>query len=161
MDILKLVDLQRKLDNKIYLKFNLDENATFVKRKLALIVELGELANEVRCFKFWSVKKRSEESVILEEFVDCLHFCLSLGITMQIDFSSLQCESSKTTNLTTSFLNLNTLVTSLELNSISEYETLYCELFNLANNLGFSTDSVLEAYLEKNKQNHNRQDNNY
>ena len=47
---------------------------------LALLVEIGELANETRSFKFWSVKPASEKKIILEEFVDGIHFILSLGI---------------------------------------------------------------------------------
>ncbi len=49
-----------------------------LKRDLALTIELAELANETRCFKYWSSKGPSEREVILEEFVDSIHFLLSL-----------------------------------------------------------------------------------
>lgn len=52
---------------------------------LALLVEIGELANETRCFKYWSNKPASEREVILEEYVDGLHFILSIGIDLGID----------------------------------------------------------------------------
>src|SRR5688500_20051556 len=52
----------------------------FREKCLALLVELGELANETRCFKFRSKKPRNDDSVLLEEYVDNRHFRLSLGL---------------------------------------------------------------------------------
>ena len=68
------------------LQKNMTYNRKIVKRKmLALLVEIGELANETRCFKYWSNKPASEREVILEEYVDGLHFILSIGIDLGID----------------------------------------------------------------------------
>jgi dimeric dUTPase (all-alpha-NTP-PPase superfamily) len=51
----------------------------------ALLVELGEFANETRCFKFWSLKPASpKEVVILDEYADGMHFFLSLGIPLGV-----------------------------------------------------------------------------
>ena len=46
---------------------------------MALLVE-RELANETRSFKFWSTKGPSANEIILEEYVDSIHFLLSLLI---------------------------------------------------------------------------------
>ena len=71
------------------LQKNMTYNRKIVKRKmLALLVEIGELANETRCFKYWSNKPASEREVILEEYVDGLHFILSIGIDLGIDKTS-------------------------------------------------------------------------
>jgi dimeric dUTPase (all-alpha-NTP-PPase superfamily) len=43
---------QRKLDNEIMNKFEKNYEITFKERKLALLVELSELANEIRSFKY-------------------------------------------------------------------------------------------------------------
>ena len=56
---------------------------------LALLVEISELANETRCFKHWSKKGPSEESVLLEEYVDSLHFFLSIANHHQYDVDRL------------------------------------------------------------------------
>jgi dimeric dUTPase (all-alpha-NTP-PPase superfamily) len=54
---------------------------------------MGELANEVRCFKFWSYKLPSEEKVILEEYVDGIHFITSLAIANEVkDYHSWEIE---------------------------------------------------------------------
>lgn len=68
------------------------------KKLLALQIELGELVNEFRSFKFWSndqeprIKSQSfihkvdrftdevsYRNPLLEKIVDCLHFILSIG----------------------------------------------------------------------------------
>src|SRR5690625_909139 len=71
--------MQRELDNYIESNNDLHNKDVFQEKYLALLVELGELANETRCFKFWSMKPPSDKKVILEEFVDGIHFLLSLG----------------------------------------------------------------------------------
>ncbi len=72
--------MQQALDSHIEEKHQLQNEDLFTRKTLALLVEIGELANETRCFKFWSVKPASEKQVVLEEFVDGIHFILSLGI---------------------------------------------------------------------------------
>ena len=59
-------------------KLDLTETQIFTNRILAFNVEVAELANEVRSFKHWSTKKSSEKEVCLEEYVDGLHFLLSI-----------------------------------------------------------------------------------
>ncbi|HAQ08050.1 MAG TPA: dUTPase, partial [Bacillus bacterium] len=85
MNIEKLFRMQKELDRHIELQHGLVEEDLFDRKILALLVELGELANETRCFKFWSLKPSSEKQVILEEFVDGIHFILSLGIECGFD----------------------------------------------------------------------------
>ena len=76
---------QFKLDKTIQEKHQVTYQDTLIKRILALLVELGECLNETRSFKFWSYKKPSPNEVILEEYVDALHFYLSLGLCLNID----------------------------------------------------------------------------
>ena len=84
MELMNLFTMQRDLDAYIQKNNSVIENV-FQKKGLALLVELAELANETRCFKFWSTKGPSEREVILEEYVDSIHFLLSLGIEKDLD----------------------------------------------------------------------------
>ncbi len=162
MNIEKLVEMQKKLDNRIYQKFGLCEQSTFEQRKLALIVELAELANEVRCFKFWSVKSASKKDVILEEYVDCLHFVISLGITINVDFSKVEISTNiKSKPLTNKFLEIISMSESLTVNNPDTFYTLFINFVELAYSLEFSTNDIYNAYLKKNELNHTRQSNNY
>jgi hypothetical protein len=81
----ELFSLQKGLDEEIHQKHHVDLRETHYKRILALLVELGEFANETRCFKFWSLKPASEKGVILDEYADGMHFFLSLGIPLGVE----------------------------------------------------------------------------
>lgn len=52
-----LFSKQEKLDQYIIENHQLHDQDLFEEKMLALLVELGELANETRCFKFWSEKR--------------------------------------------------------------------------------------------------------
>ncbi|GAE45933.1 dimeric dUTPase [Mesobacillus boroniphilus JCM 21738] len=80
MNTTHLFKMQKALDSHIESQHGLENEDLFDRKVLALLVEIGELANETRCFKFWSMKPSSERDIILEEFVDGVHFILSLGI---------------------------------------------------------------------------------
>ncbi|MFA5235515.1 MAG: dUTP diphosphatase [Bacilli bacterium] len=73
---------QKELDAHIQANHGLDYPSTRRRRLLALLVELGELANETRAFKFWSLKGPSPLEVIMDEYADGMHFFLSLGIAI-------------------------------------------------------------------------------
>jgi dimeric dUTPase (all-alpha-NTP-PPase superfamily) len=52
IDLTDILEAQKILDKAIQNKHNVNYKNEFEELKLALFVELGELANEVRCFKF-------------------------------------------------------------------------------------------------------------
>ncbi|MBO1914929.1 dUTP diphosphatase, partial [Microvirga sp. 3-52] len=68
MKLTKLFEMQTELDAFIQKQRVTNENV-FQSKGLALLVELAELANETRSFKFWSTKGPSDIEVILEEYV--------------------------------------------------------------------------------------------
>lgn len=73
MNFKKLFNMQQQLDNRIKEEHNIHTESLFDRKILALQVELGELANETRCFKFWSKKPSAQWNIILEEYVDGIH----------------------------------------------------------------------------------------
>jgi len=82
----KLYQLQNKLDCYIVGKKDneIDHNdKKFLNdRILALFTEVGEFANATKCFKYWSNKPPENRIRLLDEYVDILHFYLSIGNTM-------------------------------------------------------------------------------
>lgn len=161
MNLQKLFQIQNTLDHRIETEHHLKDVPLFNKKVLSLQVELGELANETRCFKFWSVKEPSSKAVILEEYVDCLHFILSLGLEkgfqyISIDIKHTACELSQ------QFLNLYINISDFATSSSRDiYLNLFHNFLNLGNSLGFNDEDIENAYLYKNKINHERQDNGY
>lgn len=84
MDLKNLFIMQEKLDQHIMEQHNLYGKPLFSEKLLALQVEIAELANETRCFKFWSNRGPSSKETILEEYVDCLHFILTIGLEKKL-----------------------------------------------------------------------------
>ncbi|MCM3665528.1 dUTP diphosphatase [Mesobacillus subterraneus] len=199
MNLAKLFDAQREL-GKVGL-FAYKGEDRFNKLVLALLVELGELANEQRSWKFWSKDREPRilvsggsclhcagtgnkfydddeegwewceycedgetyKNPLLEEYVDGLHFVLELGI--ELDFSELHLignVSMPTSEITEMFIDIyqtTTLVKNTR-NKI-HYSILFEEYLVLGEMLGFTWEQIEQAYFEKNKLNHTRQDSGY
>lgn len=170
MDLKKLYKLQNALNEKINKVHNLDDEKRIYHKILSLQVELGELANETRCFKYWSLKKPSNKDIILEEFVDCLHFILSIGLELEFDFlnfSSLEISYDNSSvnsdlELTKAFLELFEQIILFKNDlGFESYKVLFQDLLNLAHLLGFKICEIEDAYYRKNQINHKRQEEGY
>lgn len=165
MNLCELFQLQHDLDIRILEEHNLRDESVFSEKILALQVEVSELANETRCFKYWSNKGPSPKSRILEEFVDCLHFILSIGISMGFDkdFSciDIHCKDDNS-DLTKMFINLYIDINDFVVcSTIDNYKTLFEDFLCIGFHLGFTCEEIENAYYEKNVINHQRQANGY
>lgn len=178
MNLAKLFEVQKVLRDRI----NYNEPDRFNKLVLALLVELGECANEWRGFKFWSKQQtpkvygkfklaedgetlipdpESSYTRVLEEYVDGLHFVLELGIELGFESPKIRTNAPKG-DAVEWFNSAFYSASKLEKNC---HEYLYNNLINdfvgVGLLLGFSTEQIEQAYMEKNKVNHRRQDNGY
>lgn len=161
MDLVKLYEIQKQLDNRIHMEHNLDGKDLIPSKILALQVELGELANETRCFKFWSNKGPSPKEDVLEEYVDCLHFILSIGIDSGLTDINLK-EINKSNSLADQFQNMFIRIITFQYEpTIDNYEKLFNHFLLLGKKLDFTEEEIFKSYLEKNKINHQRQDEGY
>lgn len=161
MDLNKLFQLQRKLDERIIKEHNLQNQSLSSKKILALQVEVSELANETRCFKFWSNKGPSSKDKILEEYVDCIHFILSLGLEWNYSNISLNYKndlSDLTEKFNNIYIDINDFVVCP---SKDNYLTLFEDFLCLGHDLSFTLEEIQQAYYSKNSINHTRQDNGY
>lgn len=190
MELTKLFDTQLLLDSKIERKHPIQQGENrLVKRILALQVELSELANEQRSWKFWSAdqKPRYEKTnmafpnpgepysyrtyPLLEEFVDCLHFVLSIGIDLKIKAEALASNASPThmPDVVDQFLWTNKKLLDLyqDVRDMNREASAYCflllfnALLGLGEMLGFTWEQIEAAYMNKNQINHERQANGY
>ncbi|MGL5640564.1 MAG: dUTP diphosphatase [Mycoplasmoidaceae bacterium] len=154
---------QIQLDNFIEKNHNLLKKNLVSRKRLALIIELSELCNEVRCFKFWSLKKISHKDIILDEFVDCLHFIISIGLFYGIKEMkfSLKIPKKRKDNIQLSkfFIDLISNVNSL--NNDKKVKAFIKKLFKLAIDLDLEFSEIKKAYYSKNQININRQKENY
>ena len=161
MNISELYEMQRELDNRICKEHRLEGMNLVPSKILALQVELGELANETRCFKFWSSRGPSSEEIILEEYVDCLHFILSIGLEGGLTDINLA-KIDNDNNLIDQFQNIFTRIVAFQHEpTLDNYEALFAHFLLLGGKLGFSEGKIYLAYLRKNRVNHQRQDDGY
>ncbi|WP_018921682.1 dUTP diphosphatase [Salsuginibacillus kocurii] len=157
----ELFALQKTLDDRILEEHGLRREDLFKEKILALQVEMAELANETRCFKYWSTKPASDRDVILEEYVDGLHFILSLGIDRGVT-EDMPSPETVPSSLTEAFLVLNkTISTFAEAKDHSTYQSLFQSYLELGQALGFAQEETINAYREKNETNHQRQNEGY
>lgn len=210
MNLTKLFEIQRILDEKIVKEKGLQGQDLLDKKILALQVELGELAQNWRGFKFWSEDQEprtwfpNEKDVckeckgepifiengkivgqcdncdgcgvhfhnpLLEEYVDCLHFILSIGLEIQIDLDKIRnfIVPKKMQDVLDQFMWVNYKAINLyktyrdegEENTAYDYVNTLNAVIGLGEKLGFTWEQIETAYLEKNKINHERQENGY
>lgn len=207
MNLLKLFETQKKLDDRIVKEKGLKGQDLLDKKILALRVELGELAQNWRGFKFWSEDQEPRTEIsyaicnkcggtgtpigipdyagvdcwecegsgeliknpLLEEYVDCLHFILSIGLEVGIE-QDIYPKPFKYYDAVTQFNELFGQITYFD-NALNwgddwevvefEYERVCSLFFGLGSILGFNWKEIEQAYYAKNKVNHERQENGY
>lgn len=156
-----LFKMQKGLDQYISKNHDLVHEELFDEVVLALLVELGELANETRCFKFWSNKARSESGIVLEEYVDNIHFLLSLGLSKGYEFSTITKTENDLSETDQFLLVFDNCMKFYRYTSEENYLVLFQAYLQLAGLLGFSEADIQKAYHEKNEVNYQRQQNGY
>ena len=186
MNLNELFEIQAELDNRIVEEHNLQGVDLLDKKILALQVELGELANEWRGYKFWSKDQEARTEVtdrntdcgecfynnvgknpLLEEYVDCLHFYLSIGNDLIIN-TKYEFAPSYVSRVITLLGLINRYTSEMWWehhdktgNAFIKWLFGFQHFLRLGEVLGFAWEEIEEAYLEKNKINHERQANGY
>lgn len=161
LDLTNAYIQQAKLDETIAKNHNITYQSTRTSRILSLLVELGELCNETRCFKYWSNKGPSPKDVILEEYADALHFFLSLGV--DLNTSKKVFEINKNDGLLNEqFLTAYKLVIDFVNNQDEmHYNVAFNYFLNLILSLGYDIKDIYDSYMKKLDINYQRQQNNY
>ena len=204
MNLTKLFEAQAKLEARINENHppGLGEDRLSSKT-LALIMELGELVQNWRGFKYWSNHRNprttlnceicrgagghyntyddaknktnrkpckycggtgAQEGVnpLLEEYVDCLHFIISIGLDLNADPTSLFIPIFEDEANNEMFLSIINDVLTLDLKRDDTlYQWTFTRIAGLGVALGFTSEQIESAYYTKNKINHARQENNY
>ena len=193
MNLPKLFEMQRQLDEYIEQKHPRQEGEDRLAKKiLALMVELGELANEWRGFKFWShdqvprtrvlvnrtiddigfkyIGPEHIKNLILEEYVDCLHFLLSIGNDINMNEAYEGYEPKPLYfgdgDILGQFIAIYDCINSLYFHRDEDvngevYDLVFAYFLGLGKMFYFTWEQVEEAYMKKNAVNHERQEMGY
>jgi dimeric dUTPase (all-alpha-NTP-PPase superfamily) len=180
VNLTKLFKMQTLLDKHIEQEHPIQAGEDRLSKKiLALQVELGELANELpEVFKFWSYKKNDYKKA-LKEYVDALHFLLSVGLEEYESYHFLLPINHQLTDITsikeeTIVEQFNSIFTEIGILNDSLFQNCYTancvedsygnafRLFiGLGEMLGFTREEIENAYIVKNAVNHERQEQGY
>ncbi|AAU85070.1 nucleoside triphosphate pyrophosphohydrolase [Bacillus phage BCASJ1c] len=96
---------------------------------------------------------------ILEEYVDSVHFALSIG--NDLDYTKHEYKDPGQLDLSNSVLGLTQLITVLPYAQKKNMGLIFDYLIQLGYQFGFDEDMVKQAYYEKNKENFRRQEAGY
>lgn len=161
IDLSKLYIKQGELDQRIADNHHVTYASTRERRILALLVEIGEFANATRCFKYWSNKKSEPQDIVLDEYVDGLHFFLSLGIDINVSKKKYN-YTKKADNLTKQVLETYRLASIFYKNQDEKsYIKAFQAFINIVPLLKVRWTTIEKAYYKKLGENYTRQDNNY
>ena len=161
IDLSNLYQKQAELDQRIADNHNVNYKTTRPRRTLALLVEIGEFANATRCFKYWSNKSSEPQDIVLDEYVDGLHFFLSLGIDIGVSRKTYN-HTKHADNLTEQVLKVYELIAQFyKKQDEKSYIKAFQAFINITPLLKVRWSTVERAYFKKLGENYNRQDNNY
>lgn len=178
--------MQRYLDDKIIKEKGLRQTKSdrLANTQVALLVELAEFANEGRWFKVWSENQKPkkmylmesdedenirpvEKNVLLEEYVDGIHFFLSIANQTEmrgaLEFNEMTlAERYKKGNrekLNHSFLEVHYELSRFRVTkSKVAFSGAWMNYLTMGlSGFGFTWAQIAEAYIGKNKTNHDRQ----
>ncbi|WP_077621534.1 dUTP diphosphatase [Sediminibacillus massiliensis] len=168
MNLNKLSGMQYQLDAHIIQRKGLRGRDLTLNTIYALQVEVAELANEVRFFKHWSNNRMINPVKALEEYVDGLHFFLSLGNGMGMEWDhdfSLEKIGSIRTTFASITKRLSDAWWNYHDNQIADYRTNWLfalqSYLHLGGLLGFTEEAITQAYKDKNAKNYLRQKSGY
>lgn len=174
MDLATLYEAQAKLDADIIEKKHLQGKNLLPNKMLALNVELGELSQEVQGeWKYWKEHTIRDDKRVLDEFVDVLHFALSVGneygyVAARRMIGNTQRAVTINEQLIATFDSVNDFwksiggwLTTDDLSKFYSYENMIEKILELGNMLGFTDDQIETAYFKKNAINHERQEADY
>ena len=149
-DLTNIYKITKQIDKQFALHYGNNEEIV-KKNRLELLVELGELANETRCFKYWSIKQTGEKEKVLEEYIDCLFMVLYFSNITDVSLDE-EFPTSLNGDLIDTFLSLNKYASDISKEpKKDEIKRVLVELIHLAEILDFTIEDLERVTLIKKK----------
>jgi dimeric dUTPase (all-alpha-NTP-PPase superfamily) len=161
IELTPLLAEQAKLDAHIQQQHQVSYASTREKRILALLVEVGEMINETKCFKFWSKKPPNEKAIILDGYADGIHFFLSLGIEVKSQKKMYELIPLKGDLVHETIEIFDKILQFKKQFTVVSFENAFAHYLSLMPLLGFSEEEMIDGYFKKLGVNYTRQKTNY
>lgn len=148
---------QQKLDTTIATKKGFEHREKLPQLIRALKTEIAEAVNEWQEFKFWKVNPSPRRESLLEEYVDALHFFLSIGNVLDIPYKH---------DMVTVHPNIYDQLNALDFELLRVDEPIHWMISfsvfrGLGESWGFTWEEIERAYYEKHEVNYQRQEDGY
>ncbi|WP_324672539.1 dUTP diphosphatase [Mycoplasma sp. 888] len=165
MNLIKIFEMQKELDNKIREK-SLSLNPTFnkedfiVQKTLALLIEAAEYVNEVQSFKYWKLQKNVNKLAVTEEFADLIHFLVNFAYKFDVlpEIEPKIINQDINIQFQHLFISLANIMKKVNKSNIEYAFQVALGSFVM---LGFTYEDLYDAYVLKNQKNYDRIKNNY
>ena len=129
------------------------------KRVFAFKVELAEFSNETGWFKYWKQSHVMDRAATLEEFADCIHFMVAIGLHRKYNKFVPELEWKQWLERPDDLLYTSIMENGIA--SSGNWKRCFEQFIAIGYRLGFTLEEIENAYLEKNKKNIERQINKY
>lgn len=159
IELAELLEMQEALDMAILKEHGINEYPT-ENIKLALCVELGEMLNELpTIFKHWKKTAKDNREKALVEYVDALHFALSLTNdepqvyfrNESVNYDCLYCDGTPQVIDAAGWM-----MASLSYITSPYTHNKLMHVFVIGSILGFKWNEIYKAYKDKNEVNYQR-----
>lgn len=164
MDLTNIYAAQKALDSLIFknLPEGYDPESYYgvEDRNFAFQVEVMEFANELEFFKYWKHNRDKTRERKLSELADCIHLSTSIAITRGYD-KLIDGVVYDIYYKDMPLIELFNIIRKRDIDSMQSYKLVMMLLLSIAEKVGFTEKEVYDAYMLKNKENHERQVNNY
>lgn len=148
MNLQKLYDFQNQLDLEMQAKIDVQGKLLLSQKLLALQVKVGELASETQCYKYWISRKSQSRKLILEKYIECIYFILSIGVEKgfnETEFEVKEVEYELTEHFLNLFIDMNDFMVC---SSKDHYITIIEDLLSLSLFFGFTENDIVNASRE-------------
>ena len=144
MKLSELFNMQDSFNRNVLKNEVIYEHEIRYEKILALQVKIAEIANETNCFKYCNLKNNYEKSSLMNKYVDCLHFIISIGLDNKFTPDEIEFKKSAL-NLTSQFENLYIDINDFVVcSSLDHYITLVEDYLSLGSSLNFSENEILD-----------------
>lgn len=145
----KLYDENKILDSMFNDLYNIYSVETIEKNIIEVLVELGELANESRCFKYWSKRPPSDKDITLEEYADTLLIIFAFFNVKSIELTE-EFPEIENDNIINQFKILFNLISKLDYNLDNDnLKLIFCNMINLGYLLNFDDEDIINGCIRK------------
>lgn len=148
MNLEKMLKFQQEIDKKIESKNNLQGKSLLTEKLLSLQVKMGELASETQCFKYWLDKKSLERQAVLNKYLECTQFLLTIGLEkdfIQDEISVKNIEYDLIEQFLNLFIDINDFMVC---SSKDNYISLLEDFLSLSLSLGITEKEIEEGYRD-------------